>query len=369
MKKTSLLLPCLALLLGAATLLVPASPAEAEQALLTKDGTLYEVVDTTFGVVVPGAPAFAASTPVLALRATAADGTVTLDVVGGAGGTVDGAHAKFWELEYEPDTGTVFVVYTRSVGLMTNVQVAILRSGAWTVRPIAPSRGLYLSLNPRAVVTRQRVTYPSGAGKPVVKTRSILSIVWWEESGPTQARYAPVFVEDGVLKIDDIQGYYLNELAGRTGITDGRGIPLSAYQYPAVQADPTSNGGVLVSFANLVDRSQSALKIGFADDLVSLVAHAPEGENATAWAQARAHVPVGREISHGSIQMAVETVSDVSTFISLTGTSTFYWQEGAALKFIGSNAKAGDLPRTLVLRKDFTLDRAIRVLGDMAVRQ
>lgn len=364
MKKKARSLPILPVL---AALVALALPAKADTVLLTKSGTLYEVYPSTYGELVSGATSADAKMPVLALRVTAPGAAEpALELVGG---TVDQDPDRAWALEYEPDTDTVFVVYTKASGFMTNVQVAMRRRGAWSARTILANPGLYLSLNPRAVVTRQQITDADADGKAVTKMRSIVSLVWWEESGPSQARYAPVFVEDGVLRLDEVEGYNLNELAGATGPTVAGGLPFSAYQFPALQRDPATNGGVLVSFANLADGTQTALRVTFPDDMKALIAEAPEGVSPTAWAEARAHVPVGREMSKGTIPSGIDSQTEVSAFISQGGVTNFYWPDAGSLRYIGSDAKPGEAPKTILLRPDFSAEKAVNALREMTARE
>ena len=352
MKKTAAIL---AFLLLAGTL-----PSLAETSLLTKDGTLFEALLAPPADAVVGYEGPAPGS--LVVRVTAPDGSSRVETVSESTGQ-DGL--KPWVLEFEPATQTLFVVYTQSTGVMSNVFVAMRRNLTWSSRVVLANPGLYLSLNPKAVVTRQSFRDVDAAGKPVAKVRSILSLVWWEENGSSQARYAPVFVEDGILKLDEIAGYNLNELAGSTGATTAGTLPVSAYAFPAIQRDPASNGGVTVSFANLADQTHTALRISFPEDVSKLLVERP-GE--IALAQARAHVPVGREPVRGRIQISIDTAGDVEASISPSGVTNFYWQAGPVLRYIGSDAAAGVKPKAIHLRKDLSLDKAVSIVREMTAR-
>lgn len=351
------------LLLLAATLLA-AGPAAADNAVLGPDGTLYEVFPARYGDIVP-LPEEAAdeNIPVLALRVTPSGGTPWVELVDG---TVDRSREGSVSIEFEDTTGTLFVAYTKSSGLMADMHVAIHRNGAWTGQDILSNNGLYLSINPQVVVTRQRYRTFDANGNTVTKNRSIFSLVWWEESGPSQARYAPIFVEDGALRVDAVEAWNLNELAGTPGVTDASGLPLSAFSYPSVQADPTSNGGVLVTFANLVSRTQQVLRISFLDDLTKLCPPGATKVPDEAWA--RAHVPIGRTAGDGLIPVVLDTLADVGAIASQTGVTTFYWVENGAMNFVQSSDAPSAAPRRLALRPDFSAEKAHRLVRTLAER-
>lgn len=354
------------LLLLAATLLAVAAvslPAAADNAVVGADGTLYEVFPARYAEVVTVAPDSPdAAIPVLALRITRSGEEPRVEIVDG---TLDENAEGSVSMEIEESTGTLFVAYTKARGLMADMHVAIRRDATWSEHDIVSNRGFYLSYNPRVVVTRQQyVVFGDTGAVPVTKTRSIFSLVWWEESGPMQARYAPIFVEDGAFRVDAVKAWNLNEIAGAAGVTDARGLPLSAFTFPSVQADPTSNGGVLVTFANLAAGEQQVLRISFPDDLTKLV---PEGSTAIpeeVWA--RAHVPIGRIGGRGRIPINMDTDSVVGATISQKCVTTFHWVEGSKLLFLRSDDAENALPRRIDLRSDLSAEKALRLVTAFA---
>lgn len=349
-----------------AGLLAWAGPASAATAVLTKAGTLYEVSRGVLSDVDPSTDGTAAGrTPVLLLRTTESGGQPAVEMVQGTG---DASYEGTESIEFDASTGTVFVVYTKFQGLMSDVHVAVRREGRWEEENIFPNVGLYLSLNPRALVTRQSFTDFDGEGGTVVKKRSILHVVWWEESGVSQARYAAIFVEDGVLRLSEVVAHNLNELAGSTvpapGFVD---LPLSSYTFPVLQRDPTTNGGVLVSFANLANLTQTVLQITFPDDMTKIAA--PGATEGTPEAYARAHLPIGREEGRGRIPKQVDVNGDteVGGVIARRGESTlFFWKDGERVRVIGTDAEETASPINVPLRPDFGYDRAVAVVKEMA---
>lgn len=338
-----------------------------DSAILTTKGTLYEVFPAYYGDVVAGAAGTTdARLPVLALRTMPPGGPASLEVVPGTGDPDEKGQAS---VEFDEITGTVFVCYTKSQGLMSVLHIAIKRDERWVEHDVLPNLGLYLSLNPQMVVSRQRYIVFDAAGTPIPKNRSILSIVWWEESGGSQARYAPVFVEDGVLYLDSVQAYNLNELAGAAETTPipPVGLSFASYQYPAIQRDPTSNGGVLVSFVNFSAQQHMALSITFPDDITKLVAAG--ATVAPPEALARLHKPIGRTLAADQVPTIDTTDAIVGTAISPSGLSTFFWIDGPRFRFLRSDTPDGAKPMWLPIRPDFSADRAETLIREMAAKQ
>ena len=345
----------------AATIVV-AGLASADSAVVASNGTVYEVFPAQYGDVATlpaGSPDV--GTPILALRITPSGMPSIVEVVDG---TLDSSVEGSVSVELEEKTGTLFVAYTKANGLMADMHVAIRRDAVWSGQDILPNQGIYLSINPKVAVTRQQYVDFDSQGLPVTKTRSIFSLIWWEESGPSQARYAPIFVEDGALRVDAIQAWNLNELAGAAGYTDPTGLPVSSFSYPAVQADPTANGGVLATFANLATRKQQVLRITFPDDLTKL---APAGATKVPdEALARSHVPIGRSAGEGRVPLQMDTLSEVEATVSQKGVTTFLWVEAATMRFIRSDDSEQTQPRQLALRPDFSAEKAARLVRVLA---
>ena len=342
--------------------------ANAETAVLTSGGNLYEVFVAPYSDVVSGAGVTrhftAEDYPVVALRTTAPDGTTLLEVVDG---TFTSEPKGLPSVAVDEPTGTLIVCYSKYIGLMSDLHVSVRRDGRWVSRDIRPSAGIYLSLNPRMTSTRQTYLDSDGKGGTVYKTRTIFSLVWWEESGPSQARYAPIFVEDGVLSsIDAIVAYNLNDVVGKQGFTDIGGLPFSSYMFPAVQRDPSSaNGGVLVSFANLVTRREQVISVTFPDDLTKV--GGASGTVGLPEAQVRGHIPVGRELGDGPLRANQDTQTDVGYFLSPSGKATAWWSDPTGIRYFRNDAPVSSSPKTLVVRPDFPLDRALGVLRDMTL--
>ncbi|MGE5717591.1 MAG: hypothetical protein ACM369_13155, partial [Acidobacteriota bacterium] len=336
---------------------------DAASAVLAKDGTLYEVFTSSYGAVITGATASDAKLPVLALRTTPPGGVASVEIVGG---TVNDLDTFGESLEFDETTQTVFVVYTRLQGFFADVHVAMRRTGAWTEGRFLPNPGLFVSMNPQLLVTRQTYTDADDTGQTFTKSRTILSIVWWELNDASQARYAAVFIEDGSLRLDDVTAWNLNELNGAAGPTDDSGLPLSSYVHPALQRDAGTNGGVLVSFANLATRTQQVIRLAFPDNLPKLVP--PDGLTpAQRTSFARGHTPIGRAFTQSDIpRMDLPFSMQVGTIISPGGIPTFYWSSDTALSYLRGGS---DTVLAIPLRPDFPVDRALAVVRDMSEKE
>lgn len=348
---------------AAAVGILAAPAARAATAALSPDGTLFEILETRYANVVNGVPANApeANWPILALRITTPDGHVSTEIVDG---TVDRDVETSASLEFDENTGTVFVAYTRYQSLYADVRVALRRDGSWRGQQLFPSPGLYLSLNPQMVVTRQRFTTIDGRGREIPSTRNILHIVWWEEGGRSQARYAAFFVEDGELRLDIAAAWNLNELVGSGGETTIGDLPASSYQFPAVQADPKSNGGVAVSFANLAIQKVQVATITFPESTTVASAENPTSGNA------RAHIPIGRTERERLVprQIRLADTVPVGTVISPSYEPTWHWATADSLYYVHGTAETADAPKRLPLRADFSVERALEAVRRLVAR-
>jgi hypothetical protein len=336
--------------------------------VLAKDGTLYEVFPTSYGAVIPGANASDAALRVLALRTTPPGGNPAVEVVGG---TANEFFKLESSIEFDEATQSIFIVYSRVRGFFSDVQVTIHRDGAWVDGSFLPNPGLYISVSPQLLVTRQTYTDLDADGQPVTKSRSILSITWWEESGSSQARYAAVFIEDGSLELNDVTAWNLNELNGKSGPTDNSGLPLSSYAHPGMQRDAGTNGGVLVSFANLATRTQQVIRLSFPDDYTKPAA--PTGTTTTpTTAPGRTssgrHTPIGRSASENRLPTQIDLAFQVvvGTFISPAGVPTFYWSTDTGLVYLRGDSTT---LFTIPFRPDFSADRAIAVVREMSEKE
>ena len=345
----------------AAVLLLAAPAATAASVVLSKAGTLYEVYPATYGEVVGEAAGPDAGVPVLALRTTPSGGTPVVQVVDG---TFDSDVEGSESIEFEEESQTVFLVFTKEQSLFRGVNVALLRDGQWSAPLLLPTTGFTLAMNPKMALARQKYldTAPSDPAEWTEKWRSIVSVVWWEEGALSQAKYSALFVEDGVLNRDVIQSYSLNDLVGASGPTSTAGrIPVS-YSFPAIQRAYAGDGGFLVSFANLAAQTQTVASITFAS--------APVAGPGVAGPAFSRHRPIARTLGGGEMPGGYLALARfLGTVISPAGTSTFWWLEGSTMKVLPATAPGDAAPLSIPLRPDFPVDKALAVVREMAEKE
>jgi hypothetical protein len=138
--------------------------------------------------------------------------------------------------------------------------------------------------------------------------------------------------------------------------------------FPSVQRDLSSNGGVMVSFANLASEHETVLGIGYPDDITKL--SPPGATSATREALSRNHIPIGRHVRDLDIPTSIDLAlsTSVGTVLSPAGMPTYFWQDGAKVKVLRGDA-VDQPPIAIPLRSDFSLDRALAVVRSMAERQ
>ncbi len=346
----------------AAVLVLAAGTALAGSAVLTKSGTLFEVFPTTYGAAIGNAADPNASLPVLALRTTPSGGTPTVQVVDG---TLDSDVEDSASIEFEEETQTVYLVYTKEQSLFQGVNVALLQNGQWSAQLLLPTTGFTLAMNPKMVLTRQQYVdvSPTDPTQTIQKWRSIVSVTWWEEGPLSQARFSALFVEDGALNRDAITSYNLNDLAGATGPTSEAGLSPASYSFPAVQRGYAADGSVLVSFANLSTLQQTVLSISFP---VTLDA-GPGVSGPMAYSR---HRPIVQTAGSGNLPGgAIAYATSPGTVISPDGTCTFWWVDGSTMMYLPENAAADAVPFQIPLRPDFSVDKALAVVREMAEKE
>jgi hypothetical protein len=351
--------PVLAL---AAVLVLSAWTALAGTAVLTKSGTLYEVYPATYGQVAGDAAGGDASLPVLALRTTPSGGTPTVQIVDG---TLDSDVEASASIEFEEETQTVFLVYTKEQSLFKGVIVALLRDGIWSGQLLPATAGFTLGMNPQMVLTRQQYAdiSPTDPTQTIEKWRSIVSVTWWEEGSLSQAKFSPLFVEDGALVTDAIASYNLNDLAGASGPTSEAGLSPPSYSFPAVQRGYSGDGSVLVSFANLSTLKQTVLSISF-----PVTVDAGPGVGGTV-AYSR-HRPIISMVRGGDLPGGIMAyATSPGTIISPDGTCIFWWIDGSTMKYLPENAAADAAAFQIPLRPDFPVEKALAAVRDLAAKE
>jgi hypothetical protein len=190
------------------------------------------------------------------------------------------------------------------------------------------------------------------------KTRSILSVIWWEESHLVQARYAPIFLDEDT-SASDVAVYDLPAMVGSEGAESYGDVPAETYGYPSLQLEGPG-GGIVATFTDLGKGRDFVLRVNYPSDLGAV--------NSKSWLRRR--IPVfgvaldaPMPIINGSGMM-----SAVSTMIGPSYNPTLVWSEDTAVKFLRFDVATGKwgAVRSIALGTDMSKDRAYALIRDMA---
>ena len=243
----------------AAAAAVPAAAATSgDTAVLGSQGEIYLAKTGPYGELFPGGTAVKDPTaPVLALDVVQPDGTTQRTLVPDTGGSEVERSAS---LLYEEDSQTVFVVWESLANIHPLIRLASFNGRAWspsvrvTGNPVAPKT------SPQLAITRD--SYPEVVnGEPVTRHRTILHLLWGEESnsGAYDTYYSPVILEDGVF-IGWNPIYRLNDLVTTAGPLTSFETSSVLVQAPAIQKG-SDGRTVVVAFASAATRGLATLEI------------------------------------------------------------------------------------------------------------
>ena len=118
----------------------------------------------------------------------------------------------------------------------------------WTLANLLPNLGFAHAYNPQMLLSHQTVSVENADGSSSSHTRTILSVIWWEEAQYSQARFAPIFLDE-VSDASDVQVYNLPATSAAVEARPSRATGLRAYMYPALQLEGIG-GAMLAGFAD-----------------------------------------------------------------------------------------------------------------------
>lgn len=334
-----------------------ALPARAEQkSLLTPDGTLYSVQSGLYGSLEPGGTKAKASDYVIKWSAVAQGGQTQSGIVPGTG-TSD-VKDQF-DLAYDSYSRSLFLVWNDRFMLINNIQFAVLQNGIWRQSQLLPSGVFTFASNPRILITHQVVQTTDGAGNEVDYPRSVVSIVWWEDSIHPRARYAPIFIEHDGLDLSDVQIYDLPDLIGSPEADSSPVFNYPIYKNPAVQADGLTST-ILATFADAGAGQLQTISINFPTDL--------RGVTDPSTPQGRGHVIVIFDRHSHALPDSVPGDPDrIGTIIGNDYRPTLYWQSGdTAIQFSRFDGQTWGDPHTIPLTQTLDAEKAIMLIRDMA---
>lgn len=205
-----------------------------QDAVLGANGEVYSAKEGTYGELFPAGKDVDPSYPVLALEITQPDGARQRLLVDGTEGP---GQDNLPFLVYEESSRTVFLLWeTRFNGVHPMLMLAGY-SGSWMAPVEIVGNPFAAKTSPQLAITRDTVEQTGSDGAPVTLRRTVLHLVWGEETsdGTVEAFYMPVVLDDGVLtghntvfrlgdfdKSDVAAGEVSPELEQALAITRGR---------------------------------------------------------------------------------------------------------------------------------------------------
>lgn len=324
--------------------------------LLTTDGTLWGI--RTGNVADLGATNLNLDPASYAIEwsSLAQDGTVQQGILQSS---VSGNPKTNLDLTFDEPTGSFVILWREDASIVNQLRLAVLRSGVWSFVDLVPSVGFPQAFNPQMLLLHQTVSTTDDQGAVTRKNRSILSVLWWEESFTSQARYAPIFLDDEISTASQII-YDLPATIGGGGPTSNDNIPSSAYLYPALQLQGPG-GGVLASFADLTAHKHYVVRIDFPTNLGN-----PNDLKNPVWERRR--IPVVGIAESGPIVQALAEKAQVHTIIGSSFNPTLYWKDGDTVRYVRFDGAAWSETRSLALGDSLSYEAAVRLLESMAAR-
>jgi hypothetical protein len=326
-----------------------------EKSLLTAGGTLYTVRAGLPGDLGLSSEVTDAGNYVIQWTMLRQDGAAHAGLVPA---TDDPSIKSNLELAYDEMSGSLVLLWKQQISPLDYLHLAILRGGVWTQADLLPNLGFFRAYNPQLLLSHQVVSYVNFDGNPVTITRSILSVIWWEESQYAQARFAPIFLDEDT-SASDVQVYDLPALVGGGGPAALANHPAGSYMYPALQLEGIG-GAILASFSDLASNKQYVARITYPDNLGKI------GPDNLTWLRRR--IPVVGVVSDGPIPDDVPVIiSSVKTIVGGSYYPTLVWNTDKTVAYTHFDGKAWS-SAAIPLTDAMTYDRALRLVQDMATR-
>lgn len=217
-----------------------AAPAAELPAVLGNEGEIYRVVHGTHAQLDPRAASSTADHPALALEVVHPDKKVTRTLVPG---TEDDAVEQYPALTLDKATNTVFLVWETQRAIHSGLNLTAFVDGAWSDSFELSGDAFSFKSNPRMVATADSYLRLAADGSTVERTRVVLHLVWWDESGyGGRPLYTGLLVEDGRF-VPHWEVFSLTDLLPPAGeLGDG---PLGLYGNPQVYAGGDGRSAVV----------------------------------------------------------------------------------------------------------------------------
>ena len=327
-----------------------------EKSLLAPDGTLYTVRSGHISDLNITDTSVISTDNVIAWSFRKPDGSVGQGLVPD---TVGQSLKRNLDLAYDESTGTLVLLFKEDLTVLNVLRLGIFRDGGWTMTNLLPNLGFAHAYNPQLLLSHQAVTTQDASGNSVSQTRTILSVIWWEEAQFTQARYAPIFLDE-VSDASGVEVYDLPALVGGGAGATTTGHPAAAYMYPSLQVEGIG-GAILASFSDLGSDKHYVIRIKYPDNLGK-----PGIDNVT-WQRRR--IPVVGVASDEPIPSDVPiSIEGVKTVIGASYRPTIVWNTDRGVGYTRFDGRRWSAAITIPLNDTMTYDRALRLVQEMATR-
>jgi len=301
-----------------------------EKALLAPDGTVYTVRSGLALDLAVSGPDIRPTDNLIEWTSLSPDGKHGIGIIPN---TVGSSQKTNLDLAFDEGTSSLVLLWKEDLSVVNTLHLGIFNKGAWKGLDLLPNLGLAHAYNPQMLLSRQTVHWIDDDGKDAWRTRSILSVIWWEESQYAQARYAPVFLGEDTTS-DTVAVYDLPSAVGGGGPTDYGDAPASAYMHPSLQLEGPG-GGILASFADLSQGKHFVIRLSFPTDL------GQTSPGTLTWMRRR--IPVFGVAVEGEIALSAPLTGfkSIFTIVGTSYTPTLVWDEDAAVKYIRLDAATG----------------------------
>jgi len=344
------------LLAASALVLALAAPAAAEdKSLLAADGTLYEVHSGLAADLGLAEGSIQPDDYVIEWTARAQDDSVRLGIVPG---TQNRNVKRNLDLAYDEASSSLLLLWKEELTPLSVLQIGVLHDGAWKTSVLLPNLGFSKAYNPQMRLSHISVRWTGDNGETITRDRSILSIVWWEESQYAQARYAPIFLDEENFDFSSIGVYDLPVLSGGGGPTSYDGVPSAAYLFPSLHSDGPG-GAILASFADLNKQKNVVVRITYPTDLGT------PGEGNITWM--RRHIPIVGVVGDSPLAPTVPIrMTSMGTALGAGYRPTFYWRDADRLLYTRFDGREWNSVKAIQLNETMSYERALSLVIGMA---
>ena len=328
-----------------------------EKSLLAPNGTVYTVRAGSAADLGIAGPDVQPEDTLLEWTSLGQDGKTTIGVIPN---TASSSGKGNLDLAYDEQTKSLVLLWREEFSVVNLLHLSVLKNGSWSQLDLLPNLGIAHAYNPKMLLTHQVVHWLDADGKDAWKTRSLLSVIWWEEGSLAQARYAPIFLDEDT-SANDVPVYDLPDLVESSGPTPYGDLPAAAYSFPSLQLEGPG-GNILASFADLASAKQYVIRLNFPTDL---------GKIGSLTSQRR-RIPVFGIAMQGPLPNSLPTdhAVGISTMLGASYNPTLVWSEPDSVKYIRFDAATSkwSAARSIALTETMSESRARALVQEMATR-